>query len=40
MTGEKTLQSQHHFDLSISDDSLIVAKYHNKKLQRYQLNFQ
>ena len=38
MTGEKT-QHCHHFDFSIYDDTLIVAKCFTHSLQCYQLNF-
>ena len=38
MTGEKTYD-YHHFDMSIHDDTLIVAKYSSTSLQCYQLNF-
>ena len=39
MTGEKTSNSD-HFDLSINDDTLIVAKCSKHSLQCYQLNFE
>ena len=38
MTGEKTKNS-HHFDLSIRDGTLFVAKHNKRSLQCYQLNF-
>ena len=38
MTGEKTKNCL-HFDLSIHDDTLIVAKYNTYSLECYQLNF-
>ena len=38
MTGEK-INDCHHFDLDISGDTLIVAKYNTQSLQRYQLSF-
>ena len=39
MTGEKTYHCEHHFDLSIYDDTLFVAKHNHRSLQCYQLNF-
>ena len=38
MTGQKT-NNCHHFDLSIHDDTLIVAKHYLLSLQCYQLKF-
>ena len=38
MTGEKPIYS-HHFDLSIYDNTLIVAKHIIHSVQYYQLNF-
>ena len=38
MTGENT-NNCNHFDLSIRDDTLILAKHETSSLQCYQLNF-
>ena len=38
MMGEKT-NSCNHFDLDITGDTLIVAKYNTHSLHSYQLNF-
>ena len=38
MKGKKTKNCD-HFDLSINNDTLIVAKYDTRSLQCYQLHF-